>query len=318
MKRKRKVNVSQVVFIAVMLFLPLFYHILNTYILGFYNIFYTFQRADADGNMYWVGFDNFKKAWNLIFGGEASLVATGLRRSFLVWTIQNVVMFPVTMIFSLYLAKRKWGTPFFRFMFMLPTMMTGLIVAQVFIMAVEDPLPQIVDKLFHTGFIYFIQDPSRAFGTLLTFTLWTGFGAIMIVYPNAMNGIDKNTVEASEIDGATYLRQLWHIYIPGMWPTVTVMYFGAFGSILTADLPNFLFFAYNAPVETYTLGYYIFKQTMQAGDNMGPVLNALSYILACVSIPLTMLWKYLAENYGPSEDEVKFKKKRLVDINANR
>ena len=317
-KRSKKLKRAEIIFMIVMLFVPMFYHILNTYVLGFYNLFFTFQRYDGDGNLFWVGLDNFRIAWQLITGGETSLVAVGLRRSILVWCIQNVVMFPVTMILCLYLANRKPGTQFFKFIFMIPTMMTGLIVAQVFIAFVEDPLPQFVDLVSDKGFIYFIQDPSKAFGTLLTFMLWSGFGSIMIVYPNAMNAIDKNMVEASQIDGATHLQQLWHVYLPGIWPTITVIYFGAFGSLFTADLPNFMFYGYNAPVETYTLGYYIFKQTMGGGDNIAPVLNALSYMISFVAIPLTMGWKYIAENYGPSEDEVKYKKKKLVDIYENR
>ena len=309
---------SEIIFMVCILFLPLFHHILNSYILGAYNLVFTFQKYDAKGNLYWVGFQNFETAWNMIFADENSILFHGLVNGLTVWVVQNIVMFPVTMIFSFYMSKRILGHKTFRFVAMLPVMVTGLIMSQIYQSIMEGPLPQILMEVFDTEFIYFFQDPSKTFGTLLGFLLWTGFGSTLIIYPNAMNAIDKNIVEASVIDGADDLRQFWHIYLPGIWPTLTVTYLTAMGVILTTDLPNYLFYGYNAPYETYTMGYYIFKQTMKGGDNVGPVLNAINYMLAPVSVGLSLLWKYVAENYGPTDEEPQLKKKKLIDVNSGR
>lgn len=316
MKRKKKTDWSLVTFVVIMLALPMFYHILNTYVLGFYNLFFTFQQYDSSGNLVWVGFQNFVTAWNMIFDGSSNLLIGSVQRGLITWVVQNVVCFPFTMIFSLYIAKEYLGNKTFRFFSMLPTMMTGLIMALIFQKVIEGPVPLIIQRIFDTDFIYFLKDPN-AFKTLLAYSVWVGFGPTLIIYPNAMNSIEKSIVEASKIDGASDLQQLWHIYMPGIWPTITVMYFNCIGAIISTDVPNFLFFNYSAPAGSYTMGYYLFRQTMIGGEGLGPIINAIHYMLACISVPLTLLWKYVAENYGPSEDEPS-KKKRLVDFYANR
>lgn len=308
----RKFRRKEYWFVAFMLFLPLFYHVLVTYVLGFYNLFFTFQQYDDNGNLYWVGFENFRTAWNQIFDGNSELLLTSFGNSMLFWSLQNVVMWPIIIIFSLYIAKGYRGNRIFRFAAMVPTMVTGLILSQIFVKVMEGPVATLISK--KTGeFIYFFQDPKYTRNTVLGYALWSGIGSTLIIYPNAMNAIDQNIVEASKIDGCTDLKQLWHVYLPGIWPTITVAYFNAIGGILTAELPTFLFYEYGAPNETYTFGYYMFARTMKGDDRSGPILNALSYFMSCVSIPMTLAWKYFAENYGPSEDENKRKKKRYVE-----
>ena len=68
-----------------------------------------------------------------------------------------------------------------------------------------------------------LLDP-KMFRTIFISTgVWQGVGWGTIIYLSAMTAIDPQLYEASSIDGAGHLRQIWSITIPGIIPTVTIL-----------------------------------------------------------------------------------------------
>lgn len=53
--------------------------------------------------------------------------------------------------------------------------------------------------------------------------IWQGIGWGSILYLAALTGIDPEQYEASYIDGASRLQRIWHISLPGMLPTITIL-----------------------------------------------------------------------------------------------
>ena len=49
----------------------------------------------------------------------------------------------------------------------------------------------------------------------------TGWGSI--VYMAAISGVDQQLYEAAYLDGANRFKRIWHITIPGILPTITIM-----------------------------------------------------------------------------------------------
>ena len=62
--------------------------------------------------------------------------------------------------------------------------------------------------------------------------IWQGVGWGSIIYFAALTNIDSQLYEACEIDGGGRLRQVWHITIPGILPTIIIMFIMRMGSIL--------------------------------------------------------------------------------------
>lgn len=63
--------------------------------------------------------------------------------------------------------------------------------------------------------------------------VWQQMGWNSIIYLAALTGIDPGLHEAAMIDGAGKLRRIWHIDIPGILPTVSIMLILRFGSIMS-------------------------------------------------------------------------------------
>jgi putative aldouronate transport system permease protein len=62
--------------------------------------------------------------------------------------------------------------------------------------------------------------------------IWQGAGFGSIIYFAAISGIDPALYESAVIDGANRIRQIWHISIPCIIPTITIMFIFAIGGML--------------------------------------------------------------------------------------
>ncbi|MBP3361253.1 MAG: sugar ABC transporter permease [Clostridia bacterium] len=63
--------------------------------------------------------------------------------------------------------------------------------------------------------------------------IWQGVGWSSIIYLAALSGIDVQLYEAAEIDGASKIRQIFHVTLPGILPTITIMFIMRTGTLLS-------------------------------------------------------------------------------------
>lgn len=71
--------------------------------------------------------------------------------------------------------------------------------------------------------VSFLLDPKYFRTVYVASGVWQSAGWGSIIYLAALAGIDVGLYEAAEVDGASRLRQLWHITLPGIAPTIIVM-----------------------------------------------------------------------------------------------
>ena len=62
--------------------------------------------------------------------------------------------------------------------------------------------------------------------------IWQGIGWGSIIYIAALSGIDTQLYEAESLDGCGRLRQVIHVSIPGILPTIVIMLILRMGSVL--------------------------------------------------------------------------------------
>lgn len=62
--------------------------------------------------------------------------------------------------------------------------------------------------------------------------IWQTAGWDSIIYLAAITSISQDQYEAARIDGAGKLKQIWHVTLPGIIPTITIMLILAVGKLL--------------------------------------------------------------------------------------
>ncbi|WP_257029154.1 ABC transporter permease [Neobacillus driksii] len=105
---------------------------------------------------------------------------------------------------------------------------------------------------------------------ILTFIhIWKSVGFFCVIYLAAIIGIDKEFYEASTLDGASKMQQIWYITIPSIMPVIIMMTLLAIGRIFYSDFGLF----YQVPMNsgaiydtTNVIDTYVYRGLMQLGD----------------------------------------------------
>lgn len=66
--------------------------------------------------------------------------------------------------------------------------------------------------------------------------VWSGVGYGSILYISALSAIDTALYEAAEIDGANRLQRIWHVNLPGILPTMSIMLILGISGIMNVGL----------------------------------------------------------------------------------
>ncbi len=70
--------------------------------------------------------------------------------------------------------------------------------------------------------------------------IWQGIGWNSIIYLAAISGIDQDQYEAAKLDGANRLQQMIHITLPGLMPTISILFILRMGGILNVGYEKVL------------------------------------------------------------------------------
>lgn len=70
--------------------------------------------------------------------------------------------------------------------------------------------------------------------------IWQKIGWESIIYLAALTGIDQEQYEAARMDGASRLRQMWHVTLPGITPTIVILFILRVGNMLNVGFEKII------------------------------------------------------------------------------
>ncbi len=92
-------------------------------------------------------------------------------------------------------------------------------------------ITQIVSK-FTNDSTSLLMKPNAFVPVYIISEIWQGIGWGSIIYIAALAGVDTQLYEAASLDGCGRLRQVLHVSIPGILPTIVIMLILRMGSVL--------------------------------------------------------------------------------------
>jgi ABC-type sugar transport system permease subunit len=315
-KRKRVYTRQQkrLVFYVLMFALPVLQFVLFYLYVNFDSFVIAFQKKTPILGSITNGYEvvatgeNFKKAWEFFFSEECGkMIWNSIRLLF----CQLVIVTPLALLFSYYIAKGKAGSSFFRIMLYLPQVISVVVLGLLFQYLVSTVYPKAMEKYFDkevVGFLLPSTSYEKNFNTALIFTLWFSFGTNVLIYTGAMSGVDQSIVESAQLDGVNSFQEFIFIYVPLIFSTVTTFVLTGLAGIFNNQMNLHIFFG-NADGNVDVFGYYFYRITAMniasggnASGNMMSLntLAALGLIATAILIPLTLLTRKLMNKYGPS------------------
>jgi putative aldouronate transport system permease protein len=154
-----------------------------------------------------------------------------------------------------------------------------------------------VIKVFGHEPIFFLGDKTLFPYVLVASDVWKEFGFHTIVYLAALTSINPSLYEAAVVDGASQLRQMWHITLPGITPIIVLMATLSLGQILNGGFDQ-VFNLYNPSV--YETGDIIDTFVYRIGlvQAQYAVATAVGILKSIVSFLLISTSYYLAYRFA--------------------
>jgi multiple sugar transport system permease protein len=122
-------------------------------------------------------------------------------------------------------SKLGWFKPFFRTAYFAPVVTTVVAVAVIWRYLFHTKYGLMNWGLSYLGIhpIDWLGDPHWAMPTIILFAVWKNFGYNMIIFLAGLQAIPEDLYEAARIDGASGPRQLLHITLPMLGPTLLLV-----------------------------------------------------------------------------------------------
>ena len=289
-KKQMKVQTKRTIFIWAMLALPL----LNLLVFWLYvnidSILMAFRNVNygSGGQEYWT-LDNFKTIYKMFTEEDqgANMLQYGAN-TMKYWLLGTVWSIPHSILLTYVFQKKLVGTKFFRVVLYLPSIICAVVMAGIFesFISGKGVLGKILTELFHMERIpAWFQETEYATPMLLFYSFFFGFAGSYILFSGAMARISNEVLEAAALDGVTMWQELWYIYIPLMWPTLSMTIVTSFAGIFGASGNILLFTPYVD--STYTFGYWIFDQVRRYNAYYIP--STLGLIFTVIAYPLCLL-----------------------------
>ncbi|KWX76777.1 protein lplB [Paenibacillus riograndensis] len=217
------------------LFLLLFKY---TPLYGVLIAFQDFNIFDGIRGSEWVGLEQFHK---LVQSEEFGQV---FMNTLLISVYKIVLLFPVPIVIALVLNEVR--LMFFKrtiqTIIYLPHFLSWVIISGLFvtILSTSGGLVNNIIQWFGGEPVSFFVS-NQYFRSLVVFTAgWKEVGWNAIVFIAAIAGIDQEQYEAASIDGAGRIRRMLYISLPGILPTVVLMFILRLGSVLDAGTEQIL------------------------------------------------------------------------------
>lgn len=166
--------------------------------------------ADSD----WVGWENFQ----LMTNGDPEFL-NAVKNTLVLTLVQTVLVFPAPILLAL-LLNSVMSTKIKRIIqsvLYLPHFLSWVVVVAIF-QQVLGGGGLINTWLRQNGYetLNIIGNPDLFVGLLTSQVMWKDTGWATILFLAALAGIDSTLYEASQVDGASRWRQLWHVTLPGL------------------------------------------------------------------------------------------------------
>lgn len=139
----------------------------------------------------------------------------------------------------------------------------------------------------------FMTDPDYFRTIYIASGIWKNTGWESLVYIAALTAIDPQLYEAAKIDGAGRFKQITHITLPCIFPTIAIMFILAIGRIVSVSFEKILLL-YTGPtrvvadvIQTYVYRLGILGANFSYSTAVGLFQSVVAFALVCLANRIT-------------------------------
>lgn len=230
----------------------------------------------------WVGLEHFEK----FLTGE--YFASTLMNTLSISVYSMAVGTPLPIIFALLIntltnekAKKTIQTITYAPHFISTVVIVGML--KVFLSPSSGMINALIEFLGGERINFFAN--SQYFSHLYVWSgIWQQLGWNSVIYVSALAGVDPELHEAAMCDGASRLRRIWHVDLPGIKPTIVILLIMNCRGLIDVGFEKvFLMQTPTNMITSETISTYAYKLGMeQAQYSYSTAVNLLNSIVSLV------------------------------------
>ena len=275
-----------IVYFAVFKYAPMF---------GLVIAFKNYNFTEGIWGSPWVGMANFK----LLFTNPNILNI--LRNTFMLSVMQLVIGFPFPILVALMIneVRKSWFKKGVQTAVFLPHFLNWVIVGGIVvtIFAQENGIVNHVVKLLFGDSFPFLYHHGSWLTIFIGSGIWKGAGWGAIIYLAALAAVDQSLYEAAGLDGASRLKQIWHISLPSIQPVIFIILILSIGNIMEVGFDQ-VYVLQNAVVSN--ISEVISTWNYRVGINGGrfSLATALGFFESIVGLILVLIANGIARKFN--------------------
>ena len=205
----------------------------------------------------WVGWDNFTRFFSSVYFGRL------IRNTILLSFYSLLFGFPAPIILALLLneVKNKKFKGLTQTVTYLPHFISMIVVTGMLVdFNMTSGLFNDIIELFGGERSPLLQNPDLYRTIYVASGIWQEIGWGSIIYLSALSGVDSQLYEAAQIDGAGKWKQLIHVTLPGIAPTIIIMFILKMGTLMNMGYEKTILLYNPATYETADIiSSYIYR-----------------------------------------------------------
>ena len=205
----------------------------------------------------WVGWDNFTRFFSSVYFGRL------IRNTILLSFYSLLFGFPAPIILALLLneVKNKKFKGLTQTVTYLPHFISMIVVTGMLVdFSMTSGLFNDIIELFGGERSPLLQNPDLYRTIYVASGIWQEIGWGSIIYLSALSGVDSQLYEAAQIDGAGKWKQLIHVTLPGIAPTIIIMFILKMGTLMNMGYEKTILLYNPATYETADIiSSYIYR-----------------------------------------------------------
>ncbi|MCL2731817.1 MAG: sugar ABC transporter permease [Actinomycetia bacterium] len=243
----------------------------------------SFTNWDGLGSPQFAGLDN----WKALIHDHTMIQSLWL--SVLITVLGVAVQTPLSILLGVWAAGHQRNRAVLSAIYFVPLLLSATAVSILW-RALLDPnfgVPAQARWLFGDGNLFGRQ--ASAIGVLVFVGAWQYTPFHTLIYQGAARSIPQVLYQAARIDGASTVRQFWHITLPQLRNTmITSMILMVVGGLTTFD--TVLILTQGGPgTDTTISAYYMYEQAFKSFDFGGGAAIALVLVLVATIISLVVV-----------------------------
>lgn len=175
----------------------------------------------------------------------------------------------------------------------LPYFLSWVLLGSIFLSMLElDGVVNYFIRLFGGEPVMFMASNQWAPVIMVVTDVWKNFGYGSIIYLAALSGVDENLYEAAALDGADRLRQIRHVTLPQIAPTIILVSTLNLGNVLNAgfdqiyNMYNQLIYQSVDIIDTFVYRIGLVDLNFSLSTAVGLLKSLVSFVLIVVSYRL--------------------------------